>query len=89
MIVNQAIPGSIGNLVWRDTDGDGVQDGGEPGIDGVTVRLLDGAGNATGKSTVTAGGGIYGFANLSPGNYIVEFASPRRPGSHRARCRQR
>lgn len=31
----------IGNFVWADLDGDGVQGAGEPGIGDVTVRLLD------------------------------------------------
>ncbi len=37
--------GAIGDRVWLDVDGDGVQDAfGEPGLVGVTVELLDGAG---------------------------------------------
>ena len=31
--------GQIGDTIWEDTDGDGVQDPGEPGIPGVTVTL--------------------------------------------------
>ena len=31
----------IGDFVWSDVDGDGVQDAGEPGIAGVTVTLED------------------------------------------------
>ena len=33
--------GTIGDTVFRDTDGDGVQDAGEPGIEFVAVSLLD------------------------------------------------
>ena len=36
---------SAGDRVWSDTDGDGVQDPGEPPLAGVTVTLLDGNGN--------------------------------------------
>jgi protocadherin Fat 4 len=75
LILSQTTPASIGNLVWRDTNNNGVQDGGEPGIDGVTVNLLDGTGNTTGKSTATAGGGLYSFGDLLPGDYIVEFVA--------------
>ena len=32
-------PVSIGDYVWEDIDGDGIQDVNEPGISGVTVRL--------------------------------------------------
>lgn len=63
--------GSLGDLVWRDVDGDGIQGGGEPGIDGVTVNLT---GGPTGPlSTVTGGGGFYGFADLTPGTYTVSI----------------
>ena len=40
-IVPLADPGSIGDRVWNDADGDGVQDGGETGLVGVTVELLE------------------------------------------------
>lgn len=33
------IPGAVGNYVWYDTNADGVQDGTEVGINGVTVTL--------------------------------------------------
>jgi hypothetical protein len=42
----------IGDFVWRDADGDGVQDAGETGIVGVTVTLQD-AGGRTLRSAVT------------------------------------
>ncbi len=35
--------GSVGDRVWNDTNGNGVQDAGETGINGVTVQLLNGA----------------------------------------------
>ncbi|MFZ4659609.1 MAG: SdrD B-like domain-containing protein, partial [Caldilineaceae bacterium] len=54
-----AAPLEIGNRVWRDTDGDGVQDPGETGLDGVTVELYrDGVLVGT---TTTANGGQYLF----------------------------
>ena len=28
-------PAAVGNFVWDDLNGDGIQDAGEPGIDGV------------------------------------------------------
>ncbi len=33
--------GAVGDFVWNDADGDGVQDPGEPGIGGVTLTLYD------------------------------------------------
>lgn len=68
-------PASLGDRVWVDTDGDGVQDAGETGLDGVTVKLYTATGALVG-STTTAGGGLYLFSNLKPGRYIVEFVLP-------------
>jgi fimbrial isopeptide formation D2 family protein/uncharacterized repeat protein (TIGR01451 family) len=66
---------AIGDRVWRDLNGNGVQDGGEPGARGVTVRLLD-AGGTVIATTVTALNGSYGFDNLLPGTYSVQFLAP-------------
>ena len=52
--------GSIGDRVWNDANANGVQDPGEAGINGVTVQLLDDAGNLI-ATTVTAGDGNYTF----------------------------
>ncbi len=57
----EVAPLEIGNRVWLDSDGDGVQDAGEPGIDGVTVQLLD-ASNTVVGTAVTSGGGEYYFS---------------------------
>ena len=38
------VNGEIGDFVWLDLDGDGVQDAGEPGLGGVTVELRDSGG---------------------------------------------
>ncbi len=77
-------PAALGNYVWEDTNGNGIQDSGEPGIDDVTVKLHyagpDGDFGTTGDNQVytatTAGGGLYQFTNLAPGNYFVEFVPP-------------
>jgi hypothetical protein len=50
----------VGDFVWSDNNGNGVQDGGEPGIGGITVTLT-GAGNP--RSQVTNASGIYLFAS--------------------------
>ncbi|MCP4248915.1 MAG: hypothetical protein GY778_17880, partial [bacterium] len=65
----------LGGFVWEDLKGNGVQDGGpEIGLDGVAVELLDSAGSplVPPQTTVTAGGGLYSFANILPGDYIVQ-----------------
>ncbi len=63
--------GGIGDRVWHDVDGDGVQDAGEPGIKNVTVNLTDSNGDLV-ATTTTGGGGIYGFTGLVAGDYRVE-----------------
>ncbi len=76
---------SIGNRVWHDADGNGL-DNGEPGIDGVTVELFaaDADGNPTGDaigSLTTADGGYYQFTCIDPGTYVVVIpAANMQPG---------
>lgn len=61
---------SLGDLVWNDLDGDGLQDAGEPGVGGVTVLLFD-ANSAPLGSTQTQLDGSYLFPGLCPGTYSV------------------
>ncbi len=63
--------GSIGDTVFFDTNGNGVQNGGEGGISGVTVRLLN-AGGSVVATTTTGVNGSYDFVGVPPGNYTVE-----------------
>lgn len=67
---------SIGDFVWNDLDGDGVQDAGEPGIDGVAVTLWNATETAVIATSTTAGGGRYVFTGVAPGDYVVEFGLP-------------
>ncbi|RLG19970.1 hypothetical protein DRN74_06160 [Candidatus Micrarchaeota archaeon] len=68
--------GSIGDYVWNDANGNGVQDEGAGyGINGVTVNLYQGACPPSGSpysTTVTAGDGGYEFTMLVPGDYCVD-----------------
>ena len=69
-------PVTVGNLVWNDLNANGVQDSGEPGIDGVEVTVWNSTAGTLAGTTTTAGGGLYAFANLLPGSYYVEFGLP-------------
>jgi len=68
---------TIGDFVWIDSNGNGVQDSGEAGLNGVTVNLLDSSGNPTGMTTTTVNNGTndgaYEFTGVLAGDYIVEF----------------
>ena len=69
------LPASLGDTVWDDLDGDGIQDGGEPGIPSVTVNLYDAATNLV-DSRLTDANGNYLFDDLIPGEYTVVFVRP-------------
>jgi len=63
--------GTIGDLVWNDVDGDGLQDADEPGIPDVIVDLFDDAGEILDSQVTDADGG-YLFENVCPGVYTVQ-----------------
>ena len=64
----------IGDRVWNDANGNGIQEAGEAGIGGVLLRLLDSAGTPVAQATTDAAGS-YLFA-ITPGRtYSVEVAA--------------
>ena len=76
-------PANLSNFVWDDLDGDGVQDGGEPGIPNATVNVYDPGGDGMPgggddtlvDTTTTDASGLYSFP-LPAGNYFVEIVAP-------------
>jgi YVTN family beta-propeller protein len=75
-----AIPvGSVGNYVWTDTNGNGLQD--EPatnGINGVVVELWNATTNTIVSTTTTANdgsgnAGYYNFVVATSGDYYIKF----------------
>ena len=71
-------PVSVGDLVWVDSNHDGVQDATEVGIPGVTMTITNADGTPakdldgnTVTTTMTDGSGKYMFSNLVPGTYKV------------------
>lgn len=83
--------GSVGDTVWHDRDYDGLQEGGEEGVEGIEVRLQAFNGNdftdvladyeGTPYGTVrTDGQGKYAFNNLLPGTYRVIFGNTTQDG---------
>jgi protocatechuate 3,4-dioxygenase beta subunit len=71
--------GQIGDFVWKDKNGNGCQDAGEPGIANQTVDLYSGTcGGTLTKiaTTKTDSDGHYLFTGLCPGSYTVFFHTP-------------
>ncbi|WP_232559802.1 SdrD B-like domain-containing protein [Spirosoma oryzicola] len=74
--VIQGVYGSLGDLVFADTNKDGLQQTGESGIAGVKVVLLD-SNNQPLKTTTTNANGIYAFSELTPSvPYSISFVAP-------------
>ena len=65
----------LGDFVWHDRNGDGIQDAGEEGVAGVVVHLYRKDGMHL-RSTVTDASGYYLFENLLPDTYYLRFVLP-------------
>ncbi len=76
----------IGDFVWKDVNGNGIQDAGEHGINGVlvTITFSDGTVATTVTDKYEAANnanapeydGYYNFKNLGPGTYKISFEAP-------------
>ena len=70
--------GSIGNFVWSDLNGNGIQDGDieviEKGLPNVMVTIT--YPNGLTESAFTNTAGAYVFNNLAPGTYSITFTKP-------------
>jgi uncharacterized repeat protein (TIGR01451 family) len=60
----------LSGLKFWDKNGNGVKDSGEPGIEGWTIKLMNGETEVA--STVTGADGSYSFTGVLPGSYTVE-----------------
>jgi len=78
------VPVSIGSTVFLDPNNNGLQDGSENGISGVTVELyspgadslIGGSDDSLAATSSTDANGDYFFDGLSPGLYYVRIPSP-------------
>jgi protocatechuate 3,4-dioxygenase beta subunit len=62
--------GSIGDFLWQDTNGNGFQDAGEPGLSNCRVYLF--TESLQFVESVLTENGFYLFENLDPDNYIIQ-----------------
>lgn len=65
-------PATIGDLVWDDLNGNGVNEVGEPGVADVRVTLIAADGQNV-MSDTTDAGGKYLFTGVAPGLYTLAF----------------
>lgn len=71
---------SVGDLVWYDLNNDGLYQTGEPGLNGVAVRLA--LANGTVLTTTTDANGNYLFAGLRAGVYTVTVNTSTLPAGY-------
>ena len=67
-------PGRLGDSVWLDLDGNGLQDYREPLLSGISLTLLsvqDDEQMVEKAETVSDQYGYYRFENLRPGTYVL------------------
>lgn len=72
----QAPKACLGNYVWNDLNQNGIQDGSEVGVSGVTTTLYDANTNTILAIVTTDAYGFYQFCALNPGDYKVGFTLP-------------
>ncbi len=81
-VVPTPTPGSgatavVGDRVWNDINGNGVQDIGEPGVPGVTVQVLAGCTGTTVVATkLTNSNGEFVIGGLAAGQYRLQVTLP-------------
>ena len=69
-------PINLGNFVWHDLNGNGIQDAGEPGIGGITVQLWNNEKSFMFDSTITNSNGNYSLIAPIPGDYRIRVIRP-------------
>lgn len=83
MFLSKLTQSRIGDLVWHDKNQNGVQDIGEPGLEGVLVELFDtvdgiaGNGNDVSRGTCPSDSeGRFVFEDVAAGQYYLTFQTP-------------
>ena len=71
-------PAKLGDLIFEDLNGNGIQNIGEPGIPNVNITLTGNTANSAAitRSTITDQDGKYHFDGLPPGTYQITVPSP-------------
>ena len=75
MFFDSRISARIGDFVWDDYNGDGLQDPGEPGMTNILVKIYDEYTNLAAVAR-TDSNGMYLVSGLTESNYFVRFFLP-------------
>jgi Domain of unknown function (DUF4347)/SdrD B-like domain/Bacterial Ig domain len=67
---------SLEGEIFNDVNANGLLDGGDSAISGVSVSVFVQGGSTALETTSTNGSGIYDFTGLAAGNYFVEVTAP-------------
>ena len=75
MFFDEVLEVGIGDRVWEDWDGDGIQDAGEPGLSNVLVHIYTSS-NVLAATARSDENGGYFAQGMGPGTYTVQFFPP-------------
>ncbi len=82
-VIGNTHTGAIGDRIWVDTNGNGIQDHDEIGLAGVTVELVNagadgvfGSGDDATISTISNPSGYFIFDDIAAGVYQVHISTP-------------
>lgn len=75
MTVGVVVGFQLGDYIWHDLNGNGIQDFGEPGLEDIKVKLYSDRGFQV-ASTHTDAFGFYAFDEIFPGNYYLQVELP-------------
>ena len=75
MFFDEVLDVGVGDRVWEDWDGDGVQDAGEPGLSNVLVHIYT-SNNVLAATARSDADGAYFAQGMGPGTYTLQFFPP-------------
>ena len=77
MLETIKVDAALGDRVWIDANGNGLQDAGEPGINGITIKLFNEVGELVRKTKTTNNedgeAGYYRFEGLNSGSRLGDL----------------
>jgi uncharacterized repeat protein (TIGR01451 family) len=67
---------TVSNFIWKDLNGNGIQDAGEPPFENIYVELYDATSSALIATDYTTPAGLYEFLNVPAGTYEIAVSAP-------------